>query len=384
MNAVQGMCDDRFKGLRDVFASQLESGEDLGASLALTIDGEVLVDLWGGWSDEQQTTPWQEDTLVNVWSTTKTMTSLCALILVERGLLDPYEKVATYWPEFAANGKADVEVRHLMSHTSGVSGWAQPITVEDIYDWENSTAKLAAQPPWWEPGSASGYHALNQGHLVGEVIRRIDAEGRGLGTFFAEEVARPLGADFHIGTDPSEFGRISDVIPPPPLPIDLAGAGVDMDSPAVKTLTGPAVNAAVANTEGWRRADIGAANGHGNARSVARIQAIVANGGEVDGVRLLSPETIRVIFDEQANGIDVVLGLPLRFGIGYGLPEPTTLPYLPTDPGICFWGGYGGSMIIVDTERRMTVAYMMNKMNAGIIGSPRSGALIASTYAALA
>ena len=382
MTAVQGTCDDRFKELRDVFVSQLESGEDLGASLALTIDGAPLVDLWGGWCDPEQTTPWQQDTIVNVWSTTKTMTSLCALVLVERGLLDPYEKVATYWPEFAANGKADIEVRHLMSHTSGVSGWAQPVVHEDIYDWEKSTSMLAAQAPWWEPGSASGYHALNQGHLVGEVIRRID--GRRLGVFFAEEIARPLGADFHIGTDPSEFGRITDVIPPPPLPIDLDGRQIDLESPAVKTLTGPPVIAAVANTEGWRRADIGAANGHGNARSVARVQSIVANGGEVDGVRLLSPETIAVIFDEQANGTDVVLSLPLRFGIGYGLPEPTTLPYLPTDPGICFWGGYGGSMIIVDTERRMALSYMMNKMNAGIIGSPRSAALIEAAYAALA
>jgi len=379
MADVQGVCDDRFKGVREVFAAQIESGEDLGASLALTIDGVPLVDVWGGWFDEAQTTPWEQDTLVNVWSTTKTMTSLCALMLVDRGQLDPYEKVATYWPEFAANGKEGIEVRHLMSHTSGVSGWAQPVVMEDLYDWEKSTSMLAAQEPWWEPGSANGYHALNQGHLVGEVIRRVD--GRMLGQFFAEEVAGPLGADFHIGIDPAEFGRISDVIPPPPLPIDLEN--IDMDSPAVKTLTGPFVDAAAANSEGWRRADIGAANGQGNARSVARIQSIVANGGEVDGVRLLSPETIKVIFDEQAHGLDLVLGIPLRFGIGYGLPEAETLPYLPNDPGICFWGGYGGSMIIVDTDRNMTVSYMMNKMHGGIIGSPRSAALIEATYAAL-
>jgi CubicO group peptidase (beta-lactamase class C family) len=304
------------------------------------------------------------------------MTSLCALVLVERGLLDVHEKVATYWPEFAANGKEGVEVRHLMSHTSGVSGWAQPVVMDDLYDWERSTSMLAAQAPWWEPGSASGYHALNQGHLVGEVIRRID--GRRLGQFFAEEVAGPLGADFHIGLDPGEFGRVSDVIPPPPL-----GAEIDLESPAVKTLTGPLIDASAANTAPWRQACIGAANGHSNARAVARIQAVVANGGELDGVRLLSPDTIRLIFEEQAHGDDLVLGLPLRFGIGYGLPETTTLPYLPDDPGICFWGGYGGSMIIVDTDRRMTLAYMMNRMNAGIIGSPRSAALIEATYAAL-
>jgi CubicO group peptidase (beta-lactamase class C family) len=381
MAEVQGTCDERFKGLRDVFADQLASGEDLGASLALTIDGEALVDLWGGWSDQGQTAPWQQDTIVNVWSTTKTMTNLCALMLHDRGQLDVYEKVATYWPEFAANGKEDVEVRHLLSHTSGVSGWAQPVVTEDVFDREASTAKLAEQAPWWEPGTASGYHALNQGHLVGEVVRRVD--GRPLGRFFAEEVAGPLGADFHIGLDPSEFGRVSDIIPPPPIGAEFDLASIDLDSPAVKTLTGPLIDASVANTAAWRQAEIGAANGHGNARSVARIQTAVANGGEHGGVRLLSPETIDVIFDEQANGTDLVLGIPLRFGIGYGLPEATTLPYLPDDR-ICFWGGYGGSMIIVDTDRRMALSYMMNRMNAGIIGSPRSEALITATYAALA
>ena len=269
-------------------------------------------------------------------------------------------------------------MRHLLGHTSGVSGWAQPVQMEDLYDWERSTSMLAAQAPWWEPGTASGYHALNQGHLVGEVVRRVD--GRMLGQFFAEEIAGPLGADFHIGLDPREFGRVADVIPPPPLVDEFDMSTIDLDGPAVKTLTGPLIDAAAANTAAWRQADIGAVNGHSNARAVARIQAVVANGGELEGVRLLSPDTIQLVFDEQAHGTDLVLGVPLRFGIGYGLPEPTTLPYLPDDPGICFWGGYGGSMIIVDTDRRMTVAYMMNRMNAGIIGSPRSAALIEATY----
>ena len=173
MRDVQGSSDSRFNGLRELFASQLASGEALGASLSLRIDDEPLVDLWGGWSDEAKTAPWQRDTLVNVWSTTKTMTNLCALILHDRGLLNVYEKVSAYWPEFAANGKEAIEVRHLLSHTSGVSGWAQPITIENIFDRETSTAHLAAQAPWWEPGTASGYHALSQGHLVGEVVRRV-------------------------------------------------------------------------------------------------------------------------------------------------------------------------------------------------------------------
>ncbi len=227
MSVVEGTCDSRFKALADVFAAQIESGEDLGASLALTIDGEPLVDLWGGWTDEARTRPWGHETIVNVWSTTKTMTALSALVLVDRGELDVDEKVSTYWPEFAANGKEDIEVRHLLGHTSGVSGWAQPVQMEDLYDWERSTSMLAAQAPWWKPGTASGYHALNLGHLVGEVVRRVD--GRRLGQFFAEEIAGPLGADFHIGLDPREFGRVADVIPPPPLVDEFDMSTIDLD-----------------------------------------------------------------------------------------------------------------------------------------------------------
>ncbi len=211
-----GTCSARFDPLRELFAAKLESGEDLGASLAVNIDGEMVVDLWGGWADEARTVPWTENTITYVFSTTKTMTSLAALVLVDRGELDLDANVATYWPEFAARGKAGIKVRQLLSHTSGVSGWDQPITLEDLYDWDKSTALLAAQAPWWEPGTASGYHALNYGHLIGEVIRRIT--GQRLGEFFAAQIAGPLGADFHIGLPPSEFHRVANVVPPPAPP----------------------------------------------------------------------------------------------------------------------------------------------------------------------
>ena len=306
------------------------------------------------------------------------MTSLAALMLADRGELDVDAPVARYWPEFAASGKQDVEVRHLMSHSSGVSGLDQPAVVEDLYDWQQATSRMAAQAPWWEPGTASGYHALNYGHLVGEVVRRIS--GQTLKQFVAEQIAGPLGADFQIGAAESDWGRIANVVPPPPLPIDLAA--LPPDSPAVRTLTGPVIEAEVANTPGWRRADIGAANGHGNARSLARIMSVVARGGEVGGVRLLSQDTIELIFREQLNGIDVVLGVPLRWGIGYGLPQPDVLPWLP-DGKICFWGGWGGSMIVMDAGRRMTISYMMNKMGPGIIGSDRSATYGKAIYDAV-
>lgn len=377
MAEVHGSVDSRFAKLGEMLSSSIDSGDDVGASVAVTVDGETVVDIWGGWVDEERTGPWEADTITNVWSTTKTMTSLAALVLVDRGEIDVDAPVATYWPEFAANGKDGVLVRHLMSHTSGVSGWEQPVEVADLYDWEKSTAMLAAQAPWWEPGTASGYHALSQGHLVGEVVRRVS--GRSLGTFFAEEIAGPLGVDFHIGLPASEHHRVSDVIPPPPLPFDLES--MDPDSPAVKTFTGPAPSADVAWTPEWRQAEIGAANGHGHARAVARAQAVVANGGEVDGVRLLSPPTIARIFETQADGVDVVLGLPVRFGIGYALPS-SAAPHLP-DGNICYWGGWGGSAIVVDTDRRMTFAYVMNRMAEGILGDPRGTGLIEATYSAM-
>ena len=378
MAELDGTCDARFDAVRDALQRNLDSGEDVGASIAVDVDGEIAVDLWGGFRDEAGTVPWTRDTITNVWSTTKTVTSLAALMLVERGQLDVDAPVAAYWPEFAANGKQDVLVRHLLSHTSGVSGLDQPAVTEDMYDWDKSTARFAAQAPWWAPGTASGYHALNFGHLIGEVLRRIT--GTSLKQFVADEIAGPLGADFQIGAAESDWGRIADVIPPPPLPFDMAALGPD--SLVAKTFTGPAVAAAEANTPGWRRADIGAANGHGNARSVARILSVISRGGEVDGVRLLSPDTIELIFREQANGVDLVLGVPIRFGIGYGLPVPETIPYLP-DEKVCFWGGWGGSMIVMDLGRKLTISYMMNKMAPGIIGSPRAEQYSRAIYAAL-
>jgi CubicO group peptidase (beta-lactamase class C family) len=354
--ALSGTCNSRFDPLRELFAAKLESGEDLGASLAFNIEGEMVVDLWGGWADEARTVPWTENTITNVFSTTKCMTSLAALMLVDRGELDLDANVAKYWPEFAVNGKAAIKVRHLLSHTSGVSGWEQLITIEDMYDCEKSSALLAAQAPWWEPGTAGGYHALNYGHLIGELIRRIT--GQRLGEFFAAHIAGPLGADFHIGLPPSEFHRVANLVPPPAAPPVPSAEPMQMDpkSVAFKSTTNPVMSVETTWTEGWRRAEFGSGNGHGNARSLARIQSAVACGGAGDGRRLLSPKTIDRIFDVQFTGIDLVMGFPMKWGVGYGLaPEGR----------ICSWGGYGGSLMVIDVDRRMTFAYVMNKMAPG-------------------
>ncbi|GAA2811714.1 serine hydrolase domain-containing protein [Crossiella cryophila] len=378
MTEIRGTHDARFETVRAAFAENVATGAELGASLVVDIDGEIVLDLWGGFRDQARTAVWDEHTITNVWSTTKTVTSLAALMLVDRGDLDLYAPVAKYWPEFAANGKDAIEVRHLLGHTSGVSAWEQPVVAEDVFDWERSTAMLAAQAPWWEPGTASGYHMLNFGHLIGELVRRVT--GKSLKRFVAEEIAGPLGADFQIGALEQDWGRIAELVPPPPLDFDLEALGPD--SIIVRSLTGPAMTAEVARTAAWRGADIGGANGHGNARSVARMLSAITLGGTVGGHRLLGQDTIEAIFAEQANGIDLALGIPLRWGIGYALPRPDLLPWIP-EGKICFWGGWGGSMIIMDLERRLTISYVMNRMAPGIIGSDRSGTYVDAVYHAL-
>jgi CubicO group peptidase (beta-lactamase class C family) len=373
---VHGSCDDRFDGVRAALAQNLDADE-LGASVAVDLDGETVVDVWGGFRDEARTTPWTQDTLVNVWSTTKTVLSLAALMLVDRGELDVHAPVGDYWPEFCAHGKKNVLVRQLMAHTSGVSGWDRPFSIRDMYDWPTATERLAQQRPWWEPGTASGYHANNQGHLVGEVIRRIT--GKTFKRFVAEEIAGPLGADFQVGAREGDWDRIAPVVPPPPPDVDVRT--LDPESVVGKTYTGPVASAKAANSPEWRRADLGALNGHSNARGVLQVLRTLSLGGEAGGVRLLSPKTIDLVFEEQADGVDLVLGERFRWGIGYCLGSPV-IPYVP-EGRTFFWGGWGGSMIVLDLDRRLTISYMMNRMAPGILGSDRAEAYIRAVYAAL-
>lgn len=377
-----GTFDDRFAGVRHAFAANFEptsTPQDVGASVAVTVDGELVVDLWGGsvTNDAGARVPWDRDTIVNVWSTTKTLSALCMLMLADRGELDFHSPVARYWPEFAANGKAAVEVRHVMSHTAGLPGWEVPITVDDLYDWDKATSLLAAQAPWWEPGTASGYHALTQGYLEGEIVRRIT--GHTIGEMAAKEVTGPLGADFHIGTPAECDVRVGHVIAPPD---PLAGVDVAPGSMASRLLKYPRLEASEANTVAWRRAEIPAAGGFGNARSVATIHAPMACGGTANGVRLLSSTGADPVFQEQTYGQDLVLPTVLRHGIGFGLPSPE-MPISPSSQA-CFWGGWGGSVVLVDLDTRMTFAYVMNRMGEGTTGDLRGVMVLFALYAALA
>jgi CubicO group peptidase (beta-lactamase class C family) len=375
---TEGTCHDRFAGVRTQFEANFASGDDVGASVCVIHDGEVVVDLWGGVGDDVNgvSRPWQSDSIINVWSTTKTMGALVMLMLHDRNVLDLDAPVATYWPEFAAAGKEGVLVRHVLGHSAGLSGIATPVTAEDYGDHDLIVKLLAEQAPWWEPGTASGYHAITQGYLENEIVRRTD--GRTLGTFFAEEVAGPIGADFHIGTPAAHDQRVLRVIPPS---APLSG-DPDPTSIAYRTFSNPALGAEVSWTEWWRRAEIPAAGGHGNARSVAMAQAAISHGGAFNGVRLLSPETIDRIFDVQAYGRDHVLAAVMKLGIGYGLPCPE-LPISPNERA-CFWGGWGGSIIIHDLPSRTTFSYVMNRMGEGTTGDMRGAGLLLQTYASLA
>ena len=378
-SAVNGHCDSRFDKVAEALADELSTGNEVGAAIAVDIDGESVLDIWGGHADAARTVPWGKDTIVNVWSSTKTVTSLAALMLADRGLLDLDAPVATYWPEFAANGKHDVRVRHLLSHTSGVAGWQQPTTIEDLFHWDTATSRLAAQAPWWEPGTASGYHALNYGFLVGELVRR--TANKSLKDFVREDIARPLDADFQLGAGRDDYGRIAELIPPPPF--DIPFDQLPEDNPMRKTLTNPAPEAAVAHTTAWREADLGAVNGHCNARSLARMLSPISLGGTVNGVELLSAPMVDRVFDVQSHGPDLVLAAPLKMGIGYGISTPEVIPFLPADEKICFWGGWGGSMVLMNPGRRATATYVMNKMGQGTLGNERTARYARLIYEAL-
>ncbi len=377
---ISGVCAARLAAVKDAFAANFADNGDVGASVAVVMDGELAVDLWGGFQDAERTTPWQRDTIITVFSTTKTMSCLALLVLASRGLVDVDAPVEKYWPEFAQNGKSNVLVRHVLAHTAGLPSWNQRIEGADLYDWDKVTDLLAKQATWWEPGWKSGYHGLTQGYLIGEVVRRVD--GRTVGQFFADEIAAPIGADFHIGLGAEHDARVARVIPAPPLQFGSADGSVTPDPGSIPyRAANPRLRAEQSWEIPWRRAEIPAGGGHGNARSVALAQAAVSHGGAFRGVELLSPQTLERIFDVQAAGRDLVLGIGVTFGVGYGLNSPRN----PISPNarVCYWGGWGGSLVVNDVDAGFTMAYVMNRMDEGTVGDDRAHTLLRAIYASL-
>jgi len=372
---INGTCAPEYEPVRDAFAANFAERDEIGASVAVVAAGQLVVDLWAGWADPARTRPWQADTLTNVWSTTKAMTSVAAHILVDRGELDPDAPVARYWPEFAAAGKADIPVRWIMSHQSGLSGLTVPTTLQDYYDWDKITGLLAAQAPLWEPGTASGYQAMTFGFLVGEVIRRIS--GRSPGRFFAAEVAGPLGADFHIGLPASELGRCSDVQGVRPSEGEqaaLAQAYANAHPAAMAALLNPSLTGDEANDDAWRMAELPAANGHGTARALVTVFGTLVDGSN----RLLSEKTLRAACTGQGRFTDLVLGVPLEFGLGFGLSGREG--HYGPNPAAFGHDGFGGSAVGADPETGLAFAYVMNRMGMNLVDDPRKMALIDGIY----
>ena len=374
---IDGICAPRFEKVRDAFAANFAAGKEVGASFAATLDGELVVDLWGGHADAAKTRPWTHDTLVNVWSTTKAMTALAAHMLVDRGRIDLDASVAKYWPEFAAGGKGSIPVHMLLSHRAGLAALREKLPVEALWTWDAMPNALAQQEPWWEPGTANGYHAITYGHLVGEVVRR--AAGTTIGAFFRDEVAKPLGVDFHIGLPASEDARVADLVPPSAA--DAAAARPDPETLQGKVMNNPPLVAETAMRPEWRRAEIPAANGHGNARSVAQVMGMLACGGVAEGHRYLSEAALARATSEQAYAKDLVLPLQMRWGLGFMLSSR----HLPLGPSLTSFGhgGWGGSLGVADPDRRLSWAYVMNKMSAGTTGDLRVAGPVTALYGSL-
>ncbi|MHA2397392.1 MAG: serine hydrolase domain-containing protein [Promethearchaeota archaeon] len=464
---IHGICDPRFEPVNDAFIQNFEEGMEVGASFAVMINGKYVVDIWGGHKDKEKTQTWEEDTICNVYSTTKVPTVLCTMMCVDRGLLDLDGKVAKYWPEFAQNGKENILVRHLLSHTSGLAGVEELVPSRTWDDWDRISSLLAAQKPWWEPGTKSGYHSSTHGHLLGELVRRVT--GKTLGTFFKDEIAIPLDIDFHIGLAEEHVPRVSPLFRGHPImgsttlilgeifrlanSSEIVKAEIDnlekeimfdyggkdqftltiskakiefirgkIDNPdlsfdvsrnraeglnlifnahyeeqdyisenlkikgnpkdiiytrkllelfakearrlgavGMKLALEPVEMRERSRERAWQAAEIPAGNGHGNARSVAKIASIIACEGQLNGMRLLSRETLEKILEEQIYDRDLVLQTPIRWGLGVALP---TKNRPRPNPRSCFWGGWGGSAIFMDLDAKLGIAYVMNQMRS--------------------
>jgi len=483
---IHGSCGHRFKSVKEAFTQSIEEKKEVGASFAVMIDGEYVIDIYGGYKDTEKTQPWENDTICNVFSTTKVPTALCTMMCVDRDLLDLDEKVSKYWPEFAQGGKENISVRHILSHSSGLAGIDEPIPWSAWYDWNRIIKLLEVQKPWWEPGTKSGYHGFTQGYLLGELVKRVT--GKSLGTFFKEEIANPLNIDFYIGLPEDQIPCVSNLIPArssgeeislifgyiteiankserikkeieklekyiefefvdqeifgmtisnnkitidnkkleksPDYKFTIAketsaiilslfspfnneaeivssNMKVEGDSEDIKLikklfeiianevrtsgslvlrqLLNPInyVDISIRSSERlWQNSEIPAANGHGNARSVAKIASIIACGGEINNIRLLSAETIEKMLEEQIYDTDLIVLVPIRWGLGVALSGK--IISFPNDR-TCFWQGAGGSGIIMDLDNKIGIGYVMNQMRNQPLSETLSNKFLSDT-----
>ena len=373
--AIRGDAAPGFDMVAEIFERNFTEDIEVGASFCAVVNGVTVVDLWGGYCNQDCTVPWESDTLVNVYSTTKGIAASVIATLVEQGLLDYEEPVANHWPEFRA-GEGGLTVGQFLSHQSGVCGLRETVTIEDLYNWDDMTRRIAAEIPHWEPGTAAGYHAILWGFLAGELALRVT--GKTLGTLLMERVAGPLDADFYIGLPESEHGRVADLIGPNRarvLPDSAAAQPVKVPPLFTFALQNPTIRPyRDACSSAWRVAEIAAANGHGNARAIARIYGALAQGGSSEDVQVMRPETIERMTRQQWGMVDdLVLGRPMRRGCGVNLN--TAEQYGP-NPMSFGHSGAGGSIGFADPHRRLGVGYAMNQMQPGIEADTRGSRLV--------
>ena len=379
--AVGGSCDRRFAPVRDAFRDNFRERGEVGAAVCVMAGGRVVADLWGGWADPGRARRWQRDTLVNMFSVGKGLVAVCAARLAGQGRLDVDAAVASCWPEFGAGGKGAVTVRQLLSHQAGLPAVRRRLPPGSMLDWPAMTAALAAEEPWWAPGSGHGYHVNTFGFLIGEVIRRL--AGRTVGALLRQEVAGPLGADVHIGLPASQHSRVAPVPWPDPPPGETEPAGLELAGLMAYNAyfnPGGLSGAGVVNSPAWRAAELPSANAHGTARGVARVYAALAAGGTLDGTVIADPAALAAATAEQACGQDLVLGRPSRFGLGFQLTQPER----PLGPGPAAFGhfGAGGSLGFCDPGSQVALGYVMNQMGPRW-QSPRTRALLDAVYACL-
>jgi CubicO group peptidase (beta-lactamase class C family) len=381
---VKGTVQPGFERVADAFAANFADHGEVGAACAVYSEGEPVVDIWGGMADVADARPWAEDTIVIAFSCTKGATAVCANKLIEEGRLDPDAPIAEYWPEFAANGKAHITVRWGLSHQAGLAEVEGDLTLDDIVAWDPVVAAIAAQRPGWEPGTAHGYHTRSYGWINGELIRRIT--GMSVGQYFAREIARPLGLEFYIGVPESLDARVATLYPAlhdaeTQALIDAVMS--DQSSFMGRVMSGPSGLFGynnMWNTRQMRAAEMPSSNGHGDARSLARMYAACMS--DVGGVRLLSDETVQRATEMQCEGPDCVIGQPLSIGLGFMLASTFPGPVGPRSFG---HSGAGGSVAFADPDRGLTFAYVMNQMKLSMTHlDPRPEALVTATYESMA
>ena len=384
--SVNGFCDPAFDKVKQAFITNFKKGKERGAAVSIVIEGKTVVDIWAGYADFWKRRPWKEDTLVNIYSTTKGITAICAHRLIEQGRLDPDKPVAAYWPGFEKNGKEAITVRMLLNHTAGMVAVKRRLPGKAIYDWDTMINALEIQSPWWKPGKL-GYHAITFGWLVGQVIRNIT--GMSVGQFLKKEITGPLDLDIHIGLDEAEHHRSANMVMvrvPTIHPDCIALTRAIVMNPFGATslaLSNPFSIVTSVNSRSWRNAEIPAANGHATARALANLYGILANGGKAGNIQVLSPGAIDRCSEETSGGDDAVLKLKTRFSLGFMLNQDN--PSGNMGPGKKTFGhpGAGGSLAFADPDAHLGFGYVMNKMDTFILVDPRAKRLINAVYECL-